>query len=76
MDLVAGATRAVSSAYNTTTPPGPYKVEDGTSSLFARKHTARKLEGIPFKAAIGDHQAVYWWLSGPKLSFQAKTQKP
>ena len=53
--------------------PIPPKVEDGTSSLFARKHTARKLEGLPFRAAIGDRQAVYWWLLGHELSFQAKS---
>jgi len=49
------------------------KVEDGTSSLFARKYTARKLEGLSFRAAIGDRQAVYRWLLGHELSFQAKS---
>jgi hypothetical protein len=58
----------------TTSASRAQKVEDGTSSLFARKHTARKLEGLPFRAAIGDRQAVYWWLLGHELSFQGKNK--
>ena len=33
------------------------KVEDGTSSVFARKHTVGKVDTLPFRAAIGDPQA-------------------
>ena len=65
MDLVAGATKGLCQAPDTTSASRAQKVEDGTSSPFARKHTARKLEGLPFRAAIGDRQAVSWWLSGP-----------
>jgi hypothetical protein len=65
--------RGLCQAPDTTSASRAQKVEDGTSSLFARKHTARKLEGLPFRAAIGDRQAVYWWLLGHELSFQAKS---
>ena len=33
------------------------KVEVGTSSVFARKHTVGKVDTLPFRAAIGDPQA-------------------
>ena len=33
------------------------KVEAGTSSVFARKHTVGKVDTLPFRAAIGDPQA-------------------
>ena len=65
--------RGLCQAPDTTSASRAQKVEDGTSSPFARKHTARKLEGLPFRAAIGDRQAVYWWLLGHELSFQAKS---
>jgi hypothetical protein len=65
--------RGLCQAPDTTSASRAQQVEDGTSSLFARKHTARKLEGLPFRAAIGDRQAVYWWLLGHELSFQAKS---
>ena len=41
------------------------KVEDGTLSVFGPKHTVGKVDALPFRAAIGDRQAVSWWLSGP-----------
>ena len=65
--------RGLCQAPDTTSASRAQKVEDGTSSVSARKHTARKLEGLPFRAAIGDRQAVYWWLLGHELSFQAKS---
>jgi hypothetical protein len=75
---VAGATRAVCQAPDTTSASRAQKVEDGTSSVSARKHTARnKARGsIPFRAAIGDRlsggvKAVYGALLGHELSFQA-----
>ena len=36
------------------------KVDAGTSSVFAPKHTARELDTLPFRAAIWDPLAVYW----------------
>ena len=41
------------------------KVDVGTSSVFAPKHTAGELDSLPFRAAIWDRLAVDWWLSGP-----------
>lgn len=41
------------------------KVDVGTSSVFAPKHTAGELDTLPFRAAIWDRLAVDWWLSGP-----------
>ena len=73
VDLASQERRGLCQAPDTTSASRAQKVEDGTSSLFARKHTARKLEGLPFRAAIGDRQAVYWWLLGHELSFQAKS---
>ena len=45
------------------------KVDVGTSSVFAPKHTAGELDTLPFRAAIWDRLAVYWWLSGPPTYF-------
>ena len=55
--------------------PIPPKVEDPGLRRFSPASTplARKLEGVPFRAPIGDRQAVYWWLLGHELSFQAKS---
>ena len=78
MDLASQERRGLCQAPDTTSASyqAPKKSKTATSSLFARKHTARKLEGLPFRAAIGDRlsggvQAVYWWLLGHELSSQA-----
>jgi hypothetical protein len=72
----AGATSA-----DTTSASRAQKVEDGTSSLFPAStprygETARSRGSTPFRATIGDRQAVYWWLLGHELSFQAKSLGP
>jgi len=55
-------------------PPGPKKSKTGLRRFSpASTNTARKLEGLSFRAAIGDRQAVYRWLLGHELSFQAKS---
>ena len=45
------------------------KVDVGTWSVFAPKHTAGELDTLPFRAAIWDRLAVDWWLSGPPTYF-------
>jgi len=57
VDPAAIATRAVSSACDTRMWLNARKVEDETSSVFARKHTVGKVDTLPFRAAIGDPQA-------------------
>ena len=53
MDPAAGATRAVSSqAPDTRMWLNARKVEDETSSVFARKHTFGKVECLAFQRAI------------------------
>jgi hypothetical protein len=69
--------RGLCQAPDTTSASRAQKVEDGTSSLFARKHTARKLEG-PERVylsglLLGTVRRVYWWLLGHELSVQAKS---
>ena len=55
-------------------PEGPKSRRRDFVAFRPGKHTARKLEGLPFRAAIWDRQAVYWWLYlGHELSFQAKS---
>ena len=54
-------------------PPGPKKSKTGLRLFSPASTPLRKLEGLPFRAAIGDRQAVYWWLLGHELSFQAKS---
>ena len=41
------------------------KVDVGSWSVCAPKHTAGEVDTLPFRAAIWERLAVDWWLSGP-----------
>ena len=48
------------------------KVDVGSWSVCAPKHTAGELDTLPFRAAIWDRLAVDWWLSGPPTYFVSR----
>ena len=48
------------------------KVDVGSWSVCAPKHTGGELDTLPFRAAIWDRLDVDWWLSGPPTYFVSR----